>query len=222
MRIVLIEIKCHGYLFLAEPPAAEAAGMSSVESNGVRGWFARKTAALFKEMEQARGWVARTLNRIWTRLQRFIAPDEYLLRGLRAADSLTLEYPAAFSQEQVIADWNGYLRRRWVKHRNWMIVDAVLFFPSILLTPLPGPNVICYWFLYRCIIHFLACRGMARAKKGVIPTTLQAREELDAPVAPDDEEQIARLSEALQFADLGTVLSSMAPQAIEPDPDLPS
>ncbi len=220
LRIVLVEIKGHGHIFLAEPPAMESEDTPSTGT--VQGWFARKRIALLAEMHQAKGFLGRTIGKVWIRLQRLVSPDEYLLRGLRRADSVFLDYPAGLAADQVVADWKDYLARRVAKHRNWLIVDAILAAPALLLSPVPGPNILCYWLSYRCLIHFLARRGAVRGRNGSILTTLQPRTELDTIVSPDDDEQIARIAAALEFPDFGVLLLLMTPQAIESHPEISS
>jgi hypothetical protein len=96
-------------------------------------------------------------------LQKFNAPDESLLQRLRATDRITLFYPAAMSMDEANAAWRAYLSGR-ERHHLFRLAANVLILPlTLLLTPLPGPNIIGYWFAYRAVCHYLVARGARRA-----------------------------------------------------------
>lgn len=54
-------------------------------------------------------------------------------------------------------------RDRYYHHMRWLIVDAILLPLSILVAPLPGPNVIGYYLLFRVISHWRSFRSASRA-----------------------------------------------------------
>ena len=66
---------------------------------------------------------------------------------------------------------------------NVLIAPAAL----ALLWPLPGPNLIGYWFAYRAVHHWLILRGIRSVRKGRIVTHYHADTTLDQPVKRDPE-----------------------------------
>ena len=207
VRIVLIEIRGSGPLFLAELPRDP----EPVESRGASSWFASKAVAMRGAIDRADGLWGRTIGRAWRGLQRLVAPDEYLLRGLRAAPGLTVEHPSVWDIGAVEMAWRAYLARKLRKHRTWFAIDASLTLPAALLFWLPGPNIFGYWFLYRAVMHRLAFLGTRHALQGKLATSLLARADLDEPLVPGDHERVARMAEALEFPDLAILLRRVAP-----------
>jgi hypothetical protein len=208
LRVVLIEIRDLGPVFLAEP---ELAGPLDGSAKGIMGWLARKRVAIHKDLVHAEGFLGRTLRRAWNRLQRLVEHDEHILRGLRTAGHLDLDHPRRIASDDALALWDGYLWRRLKRHRAWLIADGLAAPLALLLTPVPGPNLVSYWLWYRLVIHYLAMRGAMRAKAGKIPTVAVGRDELDAVIASGDDEPVARMSACLNFPDLATALEKIVP-----------
>lgn len=212
VRVVMLKLAGIGPVFLAEPaPEPET---TTPERGGLQGfWFRleRRRRAVLDEVEQARGLLGRMLHRLWRGLQRLVAPDEPLLRGLRRADHLVLEYPESMTPIEAEAAWKGYLGRRLNRHRAWFTVDALATPFSVLLWWIPGPNVIGYWLFYRAIVHYFAIRGASRARGGGLTTAFQPRAELDGDFPAYDVERVARLAASLNFPDLGAILATMVP-----------
>ena len=217
MRIVLIEIEGHGPIFIDEPPLL-------VEQE----FAARKHGRLppmgpSEEVEAPRrprplpGPGRQDARRDLGSTPAADRSRRALLRELRRSPHLTIEHPARLAGDAVERTWKDYLVGRERKHRKWLIIDASLAPISILLGPLPGPNIVCYWLFYRSVIHFLARRGASRASAGGLPITLRPRPELDATIRTGDDEEIARLAEALEFPDLASILVRLFPEpAAEP------
>ena len=44
-------------------------------------------------------------------------------------------------------------------HVRWLIVDTLLFIVSGVLAILPGPNLVAYYFAFRCVGHLQSWRG---------------------------------------------------------------
>lgn len=56
------------------------------------------------------------------------------------------------------------IRDRSYHHLRWMIVDLILLPFSIFLMPIPGPNVIGYYLLYRTYSHWKSYRSASNAR----------------------------------------------------------
>lgn len=136
----------------------------------VRGRFERWTrngqATLLRSGRQ----LGPTARRVRDWLERQVEPDEPLLFGLRRADRLVVEYPNGLEAEEVVAAWRSYLRRRRYRHLVRFGLNLLASPLTLLLAPIPGPNVIGYWFVYRAGAHALILVGLQRALSGSLPT----------------------------------------------------
>src|SRR5262245_32687832 len=119
------------------------------------------------------------MRQIWEWLQHFQYPDDRLLIHLRSAHRLEIHYPAAWGVVAADAAWRDYLRSRLRRHILWLAFYEILSPLTLILAPLPGPNVVGYWFVYRAVHHLLVVIGVVRARRERIPTTLVPSGELD-------------------------------------------
>ena len=203
LRVVLIEIAGLGLTFLAEREHEELS-----QASGVQGWILRKRLAVRDYLEKAETLLGRTLNGVWVKLQRLIAPDEHLLRQLRHVQSLAIDHPARITPAEVNSLWSNLMTRRFRTHRNWMLVDATLAVPAVLLALLPGPNLVGYWLVYRAMVHLLALLG-ARSGR-TIAVKFVPHVELDLCVTSEDVERITQLAEHLEIPGFETLVNAYA------------
>jgi hypothetical protein len=192
--------------FFAEREEAGPAAHPSEPRRGLRGWLMGKAKALQEALARSDSWVIRQLRRIWDWLHERIPADESMLRGLRSAKTLGLYYPARLTPDQARAAWQGYLATRLRYHLKWLAFNVLMSPMLVLLAPLPGPNVLGYWFVYRAVCHALAARGIARARSGRIETVMIPSAALDTPLSEGDDEAIAQVSASLHLAGLADFL----------------
>ncbi len=109
---------------------------------------------------------------------------------LRSARRIELHHPASRDAEEVRSLWRDYLNHRWWRHLLWMSANGIVAPPALLfLWPLPGPNVIGYWFAYRAVHHAMIVWGIRRVRRGRIELELRPVAELDWPIEVDDDGQ---------------------------------
>jgi hypothetical protein len=157
-------------------------------ATGWRGWLEERWYRFQTAWYEADAGVALWARRTWDWLHSLTRPDESLLVRLRATRRIDLHHPASRSREAVAAIWNNYLSRRWRSHVTWLSFNAAIAPPAlVLLWPLPGPNLIGYWFAYRAIHHWLIVRGIGAVRKQQIPTQFHAERGLDLPVERDED-----------------------------------
>jgi len=93
--------------------------------------------------------------------------EQRLLWHLRNVDRATATFPddldAARARDRILK----MLERDRDRHLRWLVVNAILFVGSGLLMPVPGPNVVAYYFAFRLVGHFLSWRGAGRALASV-------------------------------------------------------
>jgi hypothetical protein len=59
------------------------------------------------------------------------------------------------------------------RHLRWSVIDGLGLVASFLLVPVPGPNLLLYYFIFRSVGHYLSYRG-ARHGLGHVQWTMQA------------------------------------------------
>ena len=69
----------------------------------------------------------------------------------------------------------GEIRRDLNKHLFWLVVDGVLVLASGLIAPIPGPNLIAYYLIFRFGSHYLSVLGARRGLRPDFWTTETSR-----------------------------------------------
>lgn len=207
MKVYLLPVGDDECLFYSEgPELAGEAGVVAPERGGVRGWAEQKYKSLQVVLTESEGGVGLRMRRAWEWLQKRTAPDEPLLRSLRGAGMIELVHPSSLAGEEAREQWECYLSSRSRRHTFWLIVNSIVSPVTVLLAPVPGPNVIGYWFVYRAVCHLLAKLGIARARRGEVPLELSASDVLDGTFAGASGERIASVEASFGLQGLGAYL----------------
>jgi hypothetical protein len=169
MEVFLVPVSADRYeLYCEEPDDPADAGLDAPRQGVMRRVNRRFRETLVEaERERHRAWdpgAARPslVSRVKSRLLRWVAEaiaEQRLLWQLRRRTDATLVHPDDLTGAQAEQLLRRSLQRDWERHRFWMIVDLPGGIASIFLTPLPGPNVVGYYFLFRVVGHFLSLRG---------------------------------------------------------------
>jgi hypothetical protein len=85
--------------------------------------------------------------------------EQRLLWQLRSAERAALVYPSDLDAAEADRQLRQALRRDADRHRRWLIVDGIILVFTGLFAVLPGPNLLAYYFAFRCVGHFLSWRG---------------------------------------------------------------
>lgn len=203
MKIYLLDIGGERPVFYSEEPEVSAADAAKVASKGgVRGWLERKYRSLQTAVHESEEGVGARVRRMWQWLQRRTAADESLLRRLRVARRIELYHPATMTAEDVRETWAHYLASRRRRHVFWLTINLLIAPVTLVLAPIPGPNLIGYWFAYRAVCHALAVLGVRRAQAADDEMRLHPSVELDNALASSRDEQVARLASSLKLAGL--------------------
>lgn len=166
MKVYLLRVNEERAVFYAETEAVEANELKAEETGD--GFFAalgKKYNDLQRALRESESGVGLRMRRAWEWLQRRTSPDESLLRSLRGVSSVELYHPSAMSAAEAREEWGKYLRGRRPGIILWLVLNALVTPITLLLAPIPGPNVIGYWFTYRAICHTLALLGIRRANE---------------------------------------------------------
>jgi hypothetical protein len=156
--------------------------------HGIRGWLERKANRLKESWEHADHGATGKARALWDQLHRRIPHDETTLIRLRSAASIEIEHPITLSSDEARASWGAYLTRCRRRHLPWLIINALISPVSVLLAPIPGPNLLGYWFAYRAVRDLLALLGVRHAQSGQVATTYHPVEvfETIAGASPTD------------------------------------
>lgn len=154
---------------------------------GPRGWFAlaheglRRLRVIFHQMiveaererrapraeHRQRGWLRRLRGRVLRWVAESIAEQRLLWHLRRQADAC-LYHPDDVDGAAAIRIMGQQLSRDFDKHQFWLIFDALGLLVSFVLVPIPGPNLLLYYFGFRVVGHYLSLRG---ARQGLDVTT---------------------------------------------------
>jgi hypothetical protein len=89
--------------------------------------------------------------------------EQRLLWHLRRQDRATLVHPSDLDGDRALAILRDALRRDGDRHQRWLIFDGLLLVASSVLTLIPGPNVIWWYFAFRATTS----PGAGRARAGM-------------------------------------------------------
>ncbi len=206
MNFYLLRLDDERCIFYSEEPETSEAKDNrelpydhAKSGDGLRAYVERKYKSLQSTLTEAESGVGLHMRRLWEWLHERTSPDESALRRLRHASQLTVCYPSSVSEEAARALWTDYLASRGRRHLWWLSINALVApVVLLLLMPIPGPNIIGYWFVYRAVCHALARMGVRHAKNDECPTRFVANGALDSFVGVD-EEQRTQLASALEL-----------------------
>jgi predicted nucleic acid-binding protein len=170
MNVFLIPIGPNRYELYCEMPEEDSVSAHEGERPGMFQRFVasgRRFIATLERGQHGPGVVARGLwQRILARFGRLITEavaEQRLLWHLRNRTAATAIYPDDLEGSSVIPIVRALVQKDFERHRFWLAIDMLLLAVSALLTLLPGPNLIAYYFAFRVIGHFLSIRGARQA-----------------------------------------------------------
>ena len=123
-------------------------------------------------LRRRKGWPARLRMRAVRWLAEKVA-DQRLLWHLRTEREVCAFYPAGLPDGRAMRVIRDSLSREFGRHRWWLAANTLAGIASLALMPLPGPNVIGFYFAFRIVGHFLSVRG---ARQGLDAITWRLRE----------------------------------------------
>jgi hypothetical protein len=110
------------------------------------------------------------LGRQRARTMRWLAErvaEQRLLWRLRGQTRVHALYPDQLDGAGALTLIRRNLQADWDRHVRWLAIDTLGMLLSLLLIPLPGPNLPGYYFTFRVVGHFLAVRGARQGLNAV-------------------------------------------------------
>jgi hypothetical protein len=204
VKVYLLSLDEERCVFYSDGPEtpAEDESLAAPARGGLRGWAERKYRSLQTTLSGAESGVGLHMRRAWEWLQRRTNPDEALLRSLRNVGVLHLYHPSTLDAASARTLWTNYLKGRLRHHTIWLVLNGLVTPLTLLLAPIPGPNIIGYWFLYRAVCHLLAMLGVRRASGEQTTTELIAADALDELSGAGGDERWGNVAERLGLKNL--------------------
>jgi hypothetical protein len=156
------------YCESAEEPSIPHAGAGTGIWRRLQEKFSAVLAAVEREHEHSRSdstghaESGGYLSRLRTRTMRWLAErvaEQRLLWRLQGQQQVRAFFPPSLGDGRALAIILRILSADVDRHSRWLVLDTVGLLFSLLLIPLPGPNLPGYYFTFRVVGHFLAVRG---------------------------------------------------------------
>jgi len=205
MDVFLIPVGPDRYELYCETPDEDPSAASDHDRGFFRGLIRRfremlASAERERQSDAAPDASSSLLARLKSRAKRMIAEtiaEQRLLWHMRRQSAARLTYPADLDESRAMPIVRKTLQSDFEKHRWWFVVNCVLFAFGALLTLLPGPNLVAYYFAFRLVGHFLSLRGARQGLRGVAWTTTSSAPlaELRALAKADRAERRPRVDE---------------------------
>lgn len=125
-----------------------------------------------------------------------------MLRRLHRTDHMEIFIDEGTSPEQVGLMLEDYWRTRQTRHSRRMLVAGIAVLPALVLTVLPGPNVVGIPLAYLAWHHWRIVKGLKRMRSGKIEVEVkrQGHRHVDASLEPVTSTSIG--NEAHQVTDI--------------------
>lgn len=116
-------------------------------------------AAVGEEEGPGRRWIRSGVR--W--LEARGGPTERVLKELRLPDAIEVIHPAGLPARAARRVFRERIEESVQRHRRWMVVDGALVPLSVVLSLVPGPNLILPYLAWRAAAHWRGQRGGSRA-----------------------------------------------------------
>jgi hypothetical protein len=179
VKVFLLPLDAQRSCFHYEDDADGGGPSDRAEHGGLRGFLERTYQRVHSSLRHPTGPLTRRIRHVKDWLERRMHPDERLLAALRSAATVDVHHGASLPSARARELWCRYLRARMRRHLLWLVFDGTLAPLSVLLAPLPGPNLIGYWFAYRAVHQLLILYGIRRATSGRLETMFHPDVALD-------------------------------------------
>jgi hypothetical protein len=144
-----------GYTLFSTPDALDALEADSPDRlRQFTEWFAQRPNRVLAWF----GRMLRSVHEYYVKLEDRIDPVERVLKAMASTTRFVV-----YARER--AEFEGALKRQRWKHVFWFTVDFIITPFTLLLVPIPGPNLFLYYPFLRMLSHYRAIRGALSALK---------------------------------------------------------
>jgi hypothetical protein len=213
VKVFLLPLDSQRSFFYYEDDADASGPSDRAAHGGLRGFLERTYQRVHRSLRHPSGSLTKRIKRLKDWLERRVHPDEPLLAALRSAATIEVHHGLSLSSARARELWCRYLRARRRRHLLWLAFDGALAPLSVLLAPLPGPNLIGYWFAYRAVHQLVILHGIRRASSGRLETMFHPVAVLDGPGGSGNDQWLARAAEQYELNGLQDFVARMSPQS---------
>lgn len=141
--------------------------------------------------------------------------EQRLLWQLRLHRDAVLHFPHDLEPEGAMSLMRQSLSADLRRHGVWLAVNLVLLALAGLLTVIPGPNVVAFYFAFRVVGHYMSIRGAKHGLAELVwtPTASEPLTELRRAVALDPSRrarEVSVVAERLELEKLASFVERMA------------
>jgi hypothetical protein len=210
LKVFLIPLGDDRILFYTEPVPTVIENREVSRHKGALAWAEHQYYKFEKVLRESERGIGLRVRQVWEWLHRRTSPDEAVLRTLRLAETIELFSPAEMTSQKAKESWSHYISAKRRSHTLWLIVDTIISPSTLLLMPLPGPNVVGYWFVYRAFCHILVLLGIRKARDEIERMTVHHEEMLGELLNGKNEGKISDLSVKYELRGLAGFISRVA------------
>lgn len=204
-------------LYCEVPDRADSAAPLPAE-----GWVARFEDKFRAVMQTIDRRSRETSHTRWARLRNralgWLAErvaEQRLLWQLRLHRDAVLHFPHDLGPEAAISLMRQSLSGDVRRHGVWLAVNLVLLALAGLLTVIPGPNVVAFYFAFRVVGHYMSIRGAKHGLAGLswTPVASEPLTQLRRAVALDPSSrarEVSMVAERLELEKLASFVERMA------------
>lgn len=125
-------------------------------------------------LKRIRGWIDRQIGAQ--------QPETRMLRRLHRSKKLEIILPEdAENDENLHGQLSEFWQIRELKHKRLALLTGLLLLPSVLLTLIPGPNVVGIGLTYLLYHHWRITQGIRRVRAGTIEVELKPASRTASP-----------------------------------------
>ena len=172
MEVFVIPVGRQGYALYCEPSTDGDDTGEPASSSGLLERLRYRFGVMLRAAEERQHAIAdaSAARRSWTwrlqdRLLRWVAgrvAEQRLLWNLRKLTSAVGAHPEDLTFDQVMVEIRRILRRDYERHRLWLFAHTIGLILSAPFMPVPGPNLVAYYFAFRIWGHWLSMRGASQ------------------------------------------------------------
>ncbi len=118
------------------------------------------------------------LKETYDALTRKSRQTERFLRCAWELESITVQYPAALTDDEARGIYTSIVEEATRKHKKWLLLNGAALPFSAVLTIIPGPNLLLAYLAFRTHAHYKSQQGGAKLARE-IPVDFVPNETLD-------------------------------------------
>jgi hypothetical protein len=175
---------------------------------------AKHDAAHRRATGQRRTLARRIRDRVVCWLAEKVA-EQRLLWHLRGQEQVTAWFPDDMDERQAADLVRQMLQADAERHLRWLVVNSLGLAGSLILIPVPGPNILLYYFIFRVVGHYLsrlgARHGLDRVDWQVRPSGALTDLRQAIALAPDvRRRRVTEIASRLRLQHLAAFLERVA------------